>query len=97
MARPTAEIGQLAQPVAASSAASALALRPSASCMARETFMQSYLIAYIFWIGITVGSLGVLMISHLSGGAWGLVGAARLGSVDARTCRSWRSCSCRSP
>jgi hypothetical protein len=40
---------------------------------ARETFLQSYLIAYIFWIGITLGSLGVLMISHLSGGAWGLV------------------------
>ena len=25
--------------------------------------MQSYLIAYIFWIGLTLGSLGVLMIS----------------------------------
>ncbi len=41
---------------------------------ARDTFMQSYLIAYIFWTGITVGSLAVLMVHHLSGGAWGMVG-----------------------
>jgi hypothetical protein len=40
---------------------------------ARHVFLQSYLIAFIFWFGITLGSLGVLMIQHLSGGAWGLV------------------------
>ncbi len=53
------------------------AWRPSASpppragyLVAREAFWQSYLIAYIFWIGITLGSLGILMIQHLTGGAW---------------------------
>src|SRR5262245_53053826 len=51
-----------------------LALAALGFVAARETFMQSYLLAYIFWMGITLGSLGVLMISHLSGGAWGLVG-----------------------
>jgi hypothetical protein len=40
---------------------------------AASVFMQSYLIAYIFWLGITLGSLAVLMIHHLTGGAWGLV------------------------
>ena len=39
----------------------------------RAAFMQSYLIAFIFWIGITLGSLAVLMVQHLSGGKWGLV------------------------
>ena len=33
-------------------------------------FWESYLIAYIFWIGITLGSLGVLMVQHLTGGKW---------------------------
>jgi hypothetical protein len=40
---------------------------------ARHVFLQSYLIAFVFWFGITLGSLGVLMIQHLSGGAWGLI------------------------
>jgi hypothetical protein len=40
----------------------------------RVQFFQSYLIAYMFWIGLTLGSLGLLMIQYLSGGAWGLVG-----------------------
>ncbi|MGE3343769.1 MAG: hypothetical protein AB7L71_10060, partial [Vicinamibacterales bacterium] len=40
----------------------------------RVQFFQSYLIAYMFWIGLTLGSLGLLMIQYLSGGAWGMVG-----------------------
>jgi hypothetical protein len=38
-----------------------------------ETFWQSYLIGYIFWMGITLGSLALLMVQYLSGGAWGMV------------------------
>lgn len=38
-----------------------------------ETFWQSYLIGYIFWLNITLGSLGLLMVQHLTGGAWGIV------------------------
>jgi hypothetical protein len=41
--------------------------------VAPETFWQSYLIGYLYWLAISLGSLGLLMVSHLSGGAWGLV------------------------
>ena len=29
--------------------------------------------AYIFWFGIVLGSMALLMVQHLTGGAWGLV------------------------
>ncbi|MCC7008127.1 MAG: hypothetical protein IT184_04875 [Acidobacteria bacterium] len=40
---------------------------------APDVFWQSYLIAYIFLTGLTVGSLAVLMVQHLSGGAWTMI------------------------
>jgi hypothetical protein len=39
----------------------------------RAQFFHAYLVGYIFWIGITVGSLALLMLQYLTGGAWGLV------------------------
>ena len=36
-------------------------------------FFRSYLFAYLFWLSIALGSLGVLMVHHLTGGAWGFV------------------------
>jgi hypothetical protein len=36
-------------------------------------FFQSYLIGWTFWTGITIGSLALLMLQHLTGGGWGLV------------------------
>jgi hypothetical protein len=39
----------------------------------QEKFFQAYLVAYVFWIGIVLGSMALLMIQHLSGGAWGVV------------------------
>ena len=39
----------------------------------RAQFFHAYLIGFIFWIGITVGSLALLMLQHLTGGVWGLV------------------------
>jgi len=36
-------------------------------------FLYSYLIAYLYWLGLSLGSLGLLMVQHLSGGAWGFV------------------------
>ncbi len=50
----------------------------------RSQFFQSYLIAYMFWLGITLGSLGLLMVQYLSGGAWGLV-ARRVFEASTRT------------
>lgn len=38
-----------------------------------ERFFQAYLVAYTFVFGIVLGSLALLMVQHLSGGAWGLV------------------------
>lgn len=37
-----------------------------------QVFAQAYLIAFVFWTGITVGSLALLMVQYLTGGAWGM-------------------------
>src|SRR5262245_23036764 len=39
----------------------------------RKQFFQAYLVGFILWAGITLGSLALLMLQHLTGGAWGLV------------------------
>src|SRR5438046_2026526 len=39
----------------------------------RTQFFHAYLVGFILWIGITLGSLALLMLQHLTGGAWGLV------------------------
>ncbi|HEY3027088.1 MAG TPA: hypothetical protein VGJ55_13150 [Pyrinomonadaceae bacterium] len=39
----------------------------------RDQFFHSYLIGFAFWIGVTLGALALLMLQHLTGGAWGLV------------------------
>jgi len=38
-----------------------------------ETFYRSYLLGYMFWLGISLGSLSILMLQHMVGGGWGLV------------------------
>jgi hypothetical protein len=37
-----------------------------------EQFYRSYLLAYVFWIGLPLGSMAILMLHHLTGGDWGL-------------------------
>ena len=49
----------------------------------RLFFMQSYLIAFMFWTGLTVGSMAMLMVQYLSGGRWGLF-ARRVFEASAR-------------
>jgi hypothetical protein len=39
----------------------------------RDHFFRAYLIGYLFWLGIALGSLALMMVHHQSGGAWGLV------------------------
>jgi hypothetical protein len=41
--------------------------------VARDQFFRSYLWAYVFLVGVSVGSLAWLMCQHLTGGAWGVV------------------------
>ncbi len=38
-----------------------------------QQFFRSYLVAYLFWLGIGIGSMAILMIHHIAGGAWGAV------------------------
>ena len=40
----------------------------------RAQFFQSWLIGFLFCLGLSLGSLGLLMLQHLSGGQWGLIG-----------------------
>src|SRR5213593_4683555 len=36
-----------------------------------DQFFRSYLISYLFWLGIPLGCLPLLMLHHLVGGTWG--------------------------
>src|SRR5882724_8984903 len=43
------------------------------SLVDRAQAFHAYLVGFIFWIGITLGSMALLMLQHLTGGAWGLI------------------------
>jgi hypothetical protein len=36
-------------------------------------FFHSYLLAYLFWLGLALGCLAILMVHYLAGGAWGAI------------------------
>jgi len=36
-------------------------------------FYRSYLVSYLLWFGIALGSISLLMIFHMTGGNWGLL------------------------
>ncbi|MGH7425587.1 MAG: hypothetical protein ACREJP_05415, partial [Candidatus Methylomirabilales bacterium] len=38
-----------------------------------EQFFRSYLLAYLYWISISLGSFGIVMLHHLTGGGWGFL------------------------
>lgn len=81
--RPTAELARLGTR-AMGLAGLGIAASAIGYFTAGAAFWQSYLIGYMFWIGITLGSLGILMIQHLSGGAWTIV-SRRLLEAATRT------------
>jgi len=83
MARPTEQIGQLGSRSMLVGAAGVL-LAALGFFVSRETFLQSYLIGFMFWMCLTLGALGLLMIHHLSGGAWGMP-ARRIWEAVTRT------------
>jgi hypothetical protein len=39
----------------------------------REQFFHSYLLGFMLWLGVTLGSMAILMIQHMTGGKWGMV------------------------
>jgi hypothetical protein len=51
----------------------ALALAVLGGLVNRAAFFQAYLLGYVFWTGIAVGCLGLLMLHHLVAGRWGYV------------------------
>jgi hypothetical protein len=40
---------------------------------APDRFFPSYLLAFMFILGLSLGSLGLLMLQHLTGGNWGII------------------------
>jgi hypothetical protein len=38
-----------------------------------DQFFRSYLLAFIFWTGLTLGCLAILMMQYVTGGAWGII------------------------
>jgi hypothetical protein len=50
-----------------------LAVCVAAGFADKAEFFRSYLVAYLFWISITLGCLALLMVQHLTGGQWALV------------------------
>lgn len=50
-----------------------LALCLIGAILNRQQFFQSYLFAYIFWLGFALGCLGIVMLHNLTGGAWGII------------------------
>ena len=51
----------------------AVALSVLGALLNPQQFFQSYLFAYVFWIGLVIGCLAVLMMQYLTGGAWGII------------------------
>jgi hypothetical protein len=39
----------------------------------RGNFFRAWLIGYMLWLGVSLGSMGLMMVHHLSGGGWGMV------------------------
>ena len=50
----------------------------------RAQFFRSWLLAFLFWLGFGVGSLGLAMLNQLTGGLWGAV-PRRFHEAAART------------
>jgi len=46
-----------------------------------DEFFRGYLLSYMDWLGITLGSMVILMIRHLTGGGWGTVIRRILGAA----------------
>ncbi len=46
-----------------------------------EEFYRGYLLGYMDWLGIALGSMAIVMIRHLTGGGWGTVIRRVLGAA----------------
>ncbi len=46
-----------------------------------DEFFRAYLLGYMAWLGVGLGSMAILMIRHLTGGGWGMVIRRILGAA----------------
>ena len=46
-----------------------------------DLFFRAYLMAFMAWLGVTLGSMAILMLRHLTKGAWGMVIRRILGAA----------------
>ncbi len=46
-----------------------------------DEFFRAYLLAFMAWLGVTLGSMAILMLRHLTKGAWGMVIRRILGAA----------------
>src|SRR6202030_994976 len=46
-----------------------------------EQFFRAYLLGFMCWLGVALGSMAILMIRHLTGGGWGTVIRRILGAA----------------
>src|SRR5437868_10937181 len=49
-----------------------------------QQFLRSYLFAYLYWTGMGLGCLAILLMHHVVGGKWGML-IRRLCEAGART------------
>jgi hypothetical protein len=47
-----------------------------------DRFLQAYLLAYMWCLGVTLGCLALGMVHQLSGGAWGVVIRRPIGAAS---------------
>ncbi|MGA8595407.1 MAG: hypothetical protein WB676_11750 [Bryobacteraceae bacterium] len=45
-------------------------------------FFHSYLMGYLFWLGLTLGCMGIVMLQYLTAGAWGIMTRRTLESAS---------------
>jgi hypothetical protein len=45
-------------------------------------FFHSYLMGYLFWLGLSLGSMGIVMLQYLTAGAWGIMTRRTLESAS---------------
>src|SRR5271166_3192592 len=46
-----------------------------------DEFFRAYLLGFMCWLGVALGSMAILMIRHLTGGGWGMVIRRILGAA----------------
>src|SRR5205807_5257354 len=46
-----------------------------------DQFYRGYLLGFMAWLGVSLGSMAILMIRHLTGGGWGMVIRRILGAA----------------